>query len=164
MIRLAQPQDLQEIQSIYAYARTYMRQTGNPTQWSNNYPSNDLLKHDMAQGKLFVGEEDNTLLGVFYFAIEEDATYAYIEGAWKNDEPYGVIHRVASSGKRGGFFGECLRFCEAKTATVGNLRMDTHENNKTMQHVLEKHGFERCGIIYLEDGAPRIAYQKQLAK
>ena len=28
-----------------------------------------------------------------------------------------------------------------------------------MQHLLEKNGFVRCGIIHLADGAPRIAYQ-----
>ena len=28
-----------------------------------------------------------------------------------------------------------------------------------MQHVLEKNGFVPCGIIYVEDGSPRIAYQ-----
>jgi len=43
--------------------------------------------------------------------------------------------------------------------TISNLRIDTHEDNKTMQHVLSKLGFSRCGIIYIEDGSPRIAYQ-----
>lgn len=30
-----------------------------------------------------------------------------------------------------------------------------------MQQVFEKNGFERCGIIYVEDGSPRIGYQRQ---
>ena len=42
----------------------------------------------------------------------------------------------------------------------GNLKIDTHEDNVVMQHVLEKNGFERCGKIYTHDGTPRIAYQK----
>lgn len=29
-----------------------------------------------------------------------------------------------------------------------------------MQHVLEKNGFTRCGIIFTEDGSERIAFQK----
>ena len=29
-----------------------------------------------------------------------------------------------------------------------------------MQHLLEKNGFTRCGIIHVADGTPRIAYQK----
>jgi hypothetical protein len=28
-----------------------------------------------------------------------------------------------------------------------------------MQHVVEKHGFQRRGIIYIADGTPRIAYE-----
>ena len=31
-----------------------------------------------------------------------------------------------------------------------------------MQHCIESYGFTYCGIIYLADGAPRLAYQKLL--
>ena len=41
-----------------------------------------------------------------------------------------------------------------------NLRIDTHQDNKVMQHVVEKHGFTRRGIIYIADGSPRIAYER----
>ena len=47
----------------------------------------------------------------------------------------------------------CLEHCES-------LRADTHADNKAMQHLLEKNGFTRCGIIRVEDGTPRIAYQR----
>lgn len=40
------------------------------------------------------------------------------------------------------------------------MRIDTHENNKVMQHLIKKNGFQECGIIYVEDGSPRIAYEK----
>ena len=42
---------------------------------------------------------------------------------------------------------------------VSNIRIDTHEDNIVMQTALSKLGFKRCGIIYLENGDPRIAYQ-----
>ena len=88
-----------------------------------------------------------------------DPTYAKIEdGQWLNDEvPYGTIHRLASAGDRRGVASEviawCLEHCES-------LRADTHADNKIMQHLLEKNGFVRCGIIHVEDGTPRVAYQK----
>ena len=47
----------------------------------------------------------------------------------------------------------CLEHCES-------LRADTHADNKIMQHLLEENGFTKCGIIHVEDGTPRIAYQK----
>ena len=71
--------------------------------------------------------------------------------------PYGTIHRLASAGDRRGVASEviawCLEHCES-------LRADTHADNKIMQHLLEKNGFVRCGIIHVADGTPRIAYQK----
>lgn len=42
-----------------------------------------------------------------------------------------------------------------------NLRGDTHERNLPMRRAFERNGFERCGTIWVEDGTPRIAYQKE---
>ena len=70
--------------------------------------------------------------------------------------PYGVIHRVASDGRMPGVFRRCAAFCRARCA---NLRIDTHHDNHTMQRLIEGAGFRRCGVIYVEDGSPRIAYQ-----
>lgn len=39
-----------------------------------------------------------------------------------------------------------------------NVRVDTHANNTTMQRLIEKSGFKKCGIIHVRDGSPRIAY------
>lgn len=33
-----------------------------------------------------------------------------------------------------------------------------------MQKLLEKYGYIKCGIIHVEDGTPRIAYQKSAAE
>ena len=41
-----------------------------------------------------------------------------------------------------------------------NLRADTHEKNRSMRKMLENNGFTKCGTIYVEDGTPRVAYQK----
>ena len=87
----------------------------------------------------------------------EDPTYRHIyDGAWLNDEPYGVIHRMATSGKQKGVSEACINWCFQR---CGNIRVDTHRDNKVMQHILTKHGFQRCGIIYVKNGTERIAYQ-----
>lgn len=119
-------------------------------------------KEEEGCGRDDSGEE---ILGAFYFAIEEDASYQEIfEGKWKNQEAYGVIHRVASSGSGKGFAAACFDWCREQCLAFGcrNLRIDTHADNKVMQHVLEKNGFAYCGKIYLQDGAMRLAYQKCL--
>ena len=154
-IRLARQTDLDEIERIYAYARQFMIQSGNPTQWVNGYPWRDLLEEDIRCGTLYVAEDNNGLYGVFVFVIGEDPTYGYIEdGAWISDKPYGTIHRIASC--KSGVFSEALLFCRNKCS---HIRVDTHADNKPMQHLAEKYGFSRRGIIYVEDGTPRIAYE-----
>lgn len=100
------------------------------------------------------------VLAVFVFSVGEDPTYRYIEdGAWLNDAPYGVIHRIAvSESARGkGAAAFCMEWAFQQ---IGNLRIDTHENNIPMQRLIQKCGFLRTGRIYAEDGTPRIAFQK----
>lgn len=155
-VRKAAAEDLERIMEIYAYAREFMAATGNPNQWGRTNPPRETLEADIRQGNLYVVEE-KSLHGVFAYFTEPDPTYAYIEdGAWLDDSPYGTIHRVASDGS-GGIFSAVLAFAEAGNPHV---RIDTHRDNQVMQHVLEKHGFQKRGIIFLANGDPRIAYEK----
>lgn len=155
IIRPAQRADMDRILEIYAHARHFMAENGNPTQWGGGYPSQEMLEEDIRLGRLFAVTEDGNVCGVFMFAIGDDPTYARIEGNWGSVAPYGVIHRVAGIG--GGIFPAALEYCEGQ---IQHLRIDTHADNKPMQHVVEKAGFVRRGIIYVADGSPRIAYDK----
>ena len=160
-IRKAKTDDLPQIRNIYNAAKEYMDASGNPNQWPEGYPPEEYLRKDIELSRLYVCEEEGVLHGVFMLSTEDDSTYHYIEGTWLNDEPYGVIHRIASDGTKKGIFKLVLEFCKEKTAeqSIANLRIDTHADNKTMQHLVEKNGFESCGTIYLENGSPRLAYQ-----
>ena len=157
MIRKANINDLLEILEIYAYARSFMAQNGNPTQWGNTTPKKELLIENINDGLLYVVEEDGELQGVFYFSLENDPTYDVIkDGSWLSDKPYGVIHRIASAGKKKGVLKTCIEFCLEKT---NHIRIDTHENNTVMHHLLTKYGFSKRGIIFLQNGDERIAYE-----
>jgi len=157
MIRLAEYEDIDTILDIYRIARAYMRDNGNPTQWGDGYPSGELLTGDIERRRLYVYMENERIHGVFAFEIGIEPAYARLEnGSWKKDGPYGFIHRVASDGSVKGVFGHCVNYCKTQTS---HLRIDTHHDNHTMQHLIVKNGFEPCGIIYLEDGSPRLAYQ-----
>ena len=164
-IRKSTPEDIKQILSIYAYARSRMKRSGNPDQWKDHYPSLEIIEEDIRNGNSYVIEEQGIaedqpeIVGVFAFICGDDPTYERIEnGSWLNDEPYGTIHRIASSGKQKGVLRCCLSFCEAKAA---NIRIDTHNCNAIMQHLLESSGFWKCGQIYVADSSPRIAYQKK---
>lgn len=157
-VRKSTIDDLSEIQRIYAYARQFMKDTGNPNQWKNTSPATEIILSDFENGTGYVIEKEGKICGVFAFLLGEDPTYGYIEnGAWLSDEPYGTIHRIASDGTLSGVVKIASDFAEK---TIKNLRFDTHEDNKIMQHVLEKNGFRRCGTIYLQNGEKRIAYQR----
>ena len=155
MVRPAKYEDLPAILALYAAARDFMRRTGNPNQWVIPF-SEELLKEDIDTARLFAVERGEKVVGVFYFHIGEDPTYGYIEGAWKDLSPYGTIHRITGAEEEKGIFKEAFDFCRSR---ISHVRIDTHHDNKIMQHTVEKYGFERCGIIYLPDGDPRIAYE-----
>ncbi len=155
----AKEEELSRILEIYDIAKAYMRESGNPNQWNGAYPDPELLREDIRKQRLYVIKKDGRIHGVFMLLLEEEPTYSFIEdGSWREGEtPYGTIHRLAGDGEVKGLFAKCVAFCEGK---VKYLRADTHFDNHTMQHLLEKNGFERRGIIYLKNGDPRIAYQK----
>lgn len=156
-IRLAGSDDLPAILKIYETARKFMAANGNETQWGDSYPPAGLVKSDMEKKQLYVIILDDSIHGVFAFLAEPEPNYETIEsGAWLSNTPYRAIHRVASDGTQKGIVSRCMDYCKAQ---CGHLRIDTHENNRVMQHVLEKNGFKKCGIIYLENGSPRIAYE-----
>lgn len=159
LIRPAGLEDLPLVMEIYDYARAFMRANGNVTQWVNGYPSEELIRQEIQDGHSFVcTDRDGEIVGTFCFILGDDPTYQQIyDGAWLNDEPYGVIHRMGTNGKRKGIAEACLDWSFQHS---DNIRVDTHRDNLVMQHILEKNGFKRCGIIYVRDGTERIAYQK----
>lgn len=157
-IRPTELSELDTVMKIYERAQQFMVESGNPTQWEKGHPSRDMIEKDISLGRSFVCLKDEKIECVFMYEEGEDPTYSYIEdGEWPNAFAYGVLHRIASAGNVKGIASFCLSWCYEKCK---NLRADTHRDNKVMQRVLQKNGFKRCGIIYIADGSPRIAYQK----
>lgn len=156
-IRKGNLNDIDSIMDVYAAGRQYMRENGNPTQWVDGYPQKELILDDIDKGICYVVTEKDEICGVFAFIPGNDSTYDIIEkGAWKNNNPYATIHRIASNGKTKGILKTAVEYCISQS---DELRIDTHHDNHTMQHLVTKYGFEKCGIIFLENGDPRIAYQ-----
>lgn len=157
-IRKTKREEFERVMKIYRAARVFMAENGNPDQWGEDYPPSEMIRADIEEGKSYVCTEGEEILGVFYYAEGIDPTYVRIEdGAWLDDAPYGVIHRIAVAVQGRGVAKVCFDFGFSR---CGNLKIDTHECNLPMQKALAKNGFVRCGTVYLENGEPRIAYQK----
>ncbi len=158
-IRKTTMEDLSTALELYAKARQFMKDHGNPSQWGDNHPPREQVIDDIRRGESYLCVEDGQVLGIFYFSLEPEPDYAQIyEGAWINDRPYGVMHRVAAPGIRKGTASFCVNWCFEQCNH--NLRIDTHRDNIPMQKMLEKNNFQYCGIIHIKNGEERIAFQK----
>jgi len=158
MIRKAIESDLLEIKSIIDKARELMKSSGNINQWVDGYPSIDVLLSDIRSGNAYLLLRENKAVAYFAMIDGPEPTYNLItKGSWLNDDSYGVLHRVASNGEAKGVFKEILLYASEH---YSNIRIDTHHDNKIMQRLLEQNGFVYCGVIFLADGSPRLAYQR----
>ena len=160
-IREAQPTDVAAIMQVIQAAKRIMRQSGNMHQWGEGYPSEAVILDDMERHGGFVIEQTGRIVGYFAFLPSPEPTYSIIyDGAWTDDTlPYHVVHRIASYPEVHGIFSDIMDFSFAHDA---NIRIDTHKDNRIMQHNIIKHGFTYCGIIHLANGDERLAYQKLL--
>lgn len=157
MIRKACKNDINRILEIYGIARNTMINSGNPNQWESDYPPKELLEDHITKEQLYVLVCDEQIHGAFALVFGEDPSYLVIEdGQWMNTDSYASLHLVASSGEKAGVFEQ---FCLFSKERSNNLRIDTHDDNKIMQHCIEKQGFTYCGRIYVREHSPRRAYQ-----
>lgn len=158
-IRKSTLAELPTILSLRDQAREIMRSYGNTFQWPDGYPRDDMFKKDIELGGSHVMlNAAGEIVGTFALLPSPEVTYNKIyDGQWLNDDPYHVIHRIASTPSSHGILDAVLDYCESR---VSNIRIDTHEANIIMRKGLERHGYHFCGTIYLLDGNPRMAFQK----
>jgi len=160
--------DLSSIMKIIADAQIYMA-SQNINQWIDGYPSEELILNDIANNESYiVKNEQNIIVGTAMFTTKLEQTYNTIDGKWltADDAKYGVIHRIAvGANYRGKGIAKFISSESEKLLiknNIASMRIDTHEDNKGMQSLLKGLDYTYCGIIYLEDGDKRLAYEKIL--
>lgn len=165
-IRLASLDDRNRIMEIIAQAQEYLKNEGIP-QWQNGYPNIETVINDINSNHNYVLVDNNNVIGTCMISFDEDPYYKVIEGNWLSNKPYVVIHRIAidTTVKGKGLASHFFKFCEchASKKGVNYIRIDTHELNTSMQRCIEKNGFQKCGVVYVMDHAPRIAYEKEIS-
>ena len=158
-IRRAEEKDIPFIVEIIQEAKDYFAQNGIPQWQTRGYPDASDVREDIENHGAYVAVDEDTICGYCFICAMKDPNYDYIEGEWLNDLPYVVMHRTCI---RSGYKGKGIAgmFVETAEQMGNNLRADTHEKNRSMRKMLENNGFSPCGTIYVEDGTPRVAYQK----
>lgn len=154
MIRLATLNDLDVIMPMIEEGRKHIREYNIP-QWINGYPSKEVITEDINLNRAYLLIVDNEVVGYFVI-LKHDSCYDVIDGEWINNEPYVAIHRTVTK-----YFNKGLgtvMFNEIKSK-YDHIRVDTHEGNISMNKCLLKNEFKYCGVIRIEDGSPRNAYE-----
>ena len=157
-IRHATVADVERIMEVLNAAKQVMRNAGNAHQWINGYPNVEAIMLDIERNGAIVIEDDGTIVAYFAMLPSPEPTYAKIyDGKWLDDTlPYHVVHRMGAVPTAHGIFDSAMDYC---FSIDPNIRVDTHRDNTIMQHLFIKRGFQYCGIIYLDNGDERLAYQ-----
>ena len=165
-IRKTKKSDISSVMPIFNEARGTIAALG-IDQWQNGYPSEDVIIADVEKSQSYICDIDGKICGTFAMLENGEPTYDKIyDGHWLTGDDfrgYIAIHRVAISvASRGsGLSGKIIEYAADFARTMGrkSLRIDTHRGNKVMRRMLEKNGFEYCGVFYLESGDERVAYE-----
>lgn len=156
--------DVDKIMKIIKQAQEYFKGQG-INQWQNNYPNTEVINNDIANGESYVLVNDNTIVATVAVSFDGEKTYeAIYEGEWITNDEFAVIHRIAVGNdyKGLGISSEIIKHIEKLCLSRGvqSIKADTHEENLSMQRLLKKNDFKYCGIIYLESGDRRVAFEK----
>lgn len=164
-IRKTTKKDVDKVMHLIQQAQCYFKEEG-IDQWQDGYPNHEKIEEDIEKDISYVMEIKHEIVATAAISLERDITYDVIEGTWKSNQPYAVIHRICVDNvwKGQNLAKALLQFTQelAIAKKYWSIRMDTHQDNLAMQRFLEKNGFEYCGIITLESGAKRIAFEKLL--
>lgn len=165
-IRKAKQADLSAIMEIIRQAQASMKRDGFE-QWGEGYPGEDVLRKDIERENCYVLLEEGKILATGTLCIGKEPTYQKItEGSWNAGELYGTIHRLAVAEKKKGrglagiLYDHMEKICRQQKMQA--IRIDTHRDNGKMQSWVRKMGFKPSGIIFVEDGTPRDAFEKPL--
>ena len=160
--------DLTSIMKIIGDAHVYMA-SQNINQWIDGYPSEKLIRDDISNNESYiVKNEVDIIVGTAMFTTQLEQTYNTIDGRWltADDAKYGVIHRIAVGGNYRGKGVAKFIISESENRlnknNIASMRIDTHEDNIGMQSLLKALDYTYCGIIYLEDGDKRLAFERKL--
>ncbi|EJT6153545.1 GNAT family N-acetyltransferase [Clostridium perfringens] len=162
--RQANISDLDQIVEIIELSKKYLKET-KVDQWQDGYPAKEDLRRDIESGNSYVLTNKDEIVATTVISLDGESTYNSIfNGEWITNEEYIVMHRVAVHDKyKGkGIFKELIKEAESLALNKGisSIKIDTHRDNISMQRAVVKNDFKRCGIIYLEDGSERIAFEK----
>ena len=120
--------------------------------------ANQLAERGVDQWKGFAYlavSADGETVGAISIVEAPDHSYDNLKGKWlRNTDKYVVIHRVAIHSKHAGngyatkLLTEVIDYIRDNRKDIDSIRIDTHENNTAMQHLIDKMNFTKVGELH----------------
>ncbi len=154
-LRQATKADFDQIMNILKDGADQLAEHG-VDQWQGDYPSPDQVNEDIEKGWAYLAiSQDRQTVGAISIVDAPDHSYDKMKGKWlKDTNRYVVIHRVAIHSKHAGngyatkLLTEVINYIRDNRKDIDSIRIDTHEDNKAMQHLIDKMGFKRVGSLH----------------
>ena len=154
-IRKAEMADFDQVMAILKDGRNQLAERG-IDQWQGDYPNPDHVKEDIEHGYAYLAKsEDGETVGTLSIVPAPDTTYDQLDGAWQVEtNDYVTIHRVAIHSDHTGrgyaskLYQAVISYFTSGFNDVKSIRVDTHEDNLPMQHLIKKSGFKRVGTLH----------------
>lgn len=143
--------DITNILEIIFEAQNYFKKH-NIDQWQDGYPNFETIDNDINKGYGYVLVKDEIILGTVALSFDKEESYTNIyDGKWLSNENSAVIHRIAISNKLKGnnLASVIIKHIEdiCLNKNIHSIKIDTHEDNISMQKLLYKNNFKYCGVV-----------------
>ncbi|MFA5296749.1 MAG: GNAT family N-acetyltransferase [Lutibacter sp.] len=166
VIKKASEDDLEQLLSVVKSCTQNLIEQG-IFQWSESYPTKEILGSDIALQQIWKLEIETNIVGLIVLTEIEDEEYHPVKWLTKNQKNL-YVHRLAVhpnyQGK--GFAQKLMDFTEnfARENNYGSVRLDTFSQNKRNQQFYEKRNYVKLGSIYFlnQSGFPFYCYEKVL--
>lgn len=146
-IRLAGIQDSEKIYMLFEEAIRVMDENKIP-QWDERYPNQEIIREDILNNQMYIGEIENQIACVFVLNQQYDAEYE--NGDWKYlDSSFMVIHRLCVNPQfqRQGIGTKTMQIIEdmLKNDGIKAIKLDAFSQNPYALRMYEKLGYLKIG-------------------
>lgn len=163
-LRLVALHEIHTAMEIIDAAKRHLKQQG-INQWQTGYPDSNCIRQDIETGKGFFVADEAGILGYLCIDYDGEPSYDRLNGEWRTEGKYVVVHRMAfAEHARGkGMSDTVFRLVEEMSRQKGihSFRIDTDADNQKMRHILQKNGFAYRGTIWFEN-SEKLAFDKAM--